>query len=75
MRQHNAYGLPVDYFEKEKIGTFRFPAAWLGDLSVKEYIEAVMHLLNLGIADSLLDLTSSLAGTMQGNNRVSHVQH
>jgi hypothetical protein len=56
---HNAYGLPVDYFEKENIGTFRFPAAWLGDLSVKEYIEAVMHLLNLGIADSLLDLTTS----------------
>jgi hypothetical protein len=31
----NAFSLKVDYLEKEGIGTFHFPAAWLGGLSVK----------------------------------------
>ena len=54
----HAEGLSVDYSDKEGIGSFRFPAPWLGELSAKEYIEGVMHLLYLGIADYLLEIST-----------------
>ena len=37
---------------------FKFPAPWISELSMKDYIETAMHLLFLGIAESLLDLVT-----------------
>jgi hypothetical protein len=56
--EDHAEGLSVDYSDKEGIGTFCFPAPWLGELSAKECIEGVMYLLCLGIADSLLEIST-----------------
>jgi hypothetical protein len=39
----------IDYDAPDGIGEFIFPAAWLSDLDVLDFIETVMHLLNLGI--------------------------
>ena len=51
----------ISYDSNESIGSFKFPAAWTGSLSLKLYIEAIMHQLFLGIADSLLELASKWA--------------
>lgn len=48
----------IDYKDKEGIGLFKFPAPWISELSMKDYIETAMHLLFLGIAESLLDLVT-----------------
>lgn len=50
--------LGIDYNDKEGVGSFRFPAPWLGDLSISDYIETIMHLLYLGIAQSLMEITT-----------------
>ena len=47
----------VRYDSREGIGDFEWPAAWLGgDISVKGYIEAIMHMLYLGIEESNFEL-------------------
>ena len=47
----------VNYVDNEGIGDFKFPAPWLSkEISLRDYIEAVMHLLFLGIAESNFDL-------------------
>jgi hypothetical protein len=48
----------IDYGSKESIGSFKFPASWTGSLPLKMYIEAIMHQLFLGNAESLLELAS-----------------
>ena len=47
----------VDYEENGTIGGFELPAAWLNpDVSIRDFIEAVMHLLFLGVAQSNFEL-------------------
>ena len=47
----------VDYTDEEKIWNFYFPAAWLSsEITLRDYVEAVMHQLFLGIAESNYDL-------------------
>ena len=50
----------VDYGDATRIGGFQFPATWIvgqpSDLDLEDYVEAVMHLLYLGIAEDLLEL-------------------
>ena len=47
----------VNYFDKEGIGDFKFPAPWLSkEISLRDYIEGVMHQLFLGITDSNFEL-------------------
>ena len=48
-----ARGNEVDYDDKEFVGSFRFPAPWLSELAISDYIETIMHLLMLGIAQTL----------------------
>lgn len=50
--------LPIDYNDPEGIGSFRFPASWIGDLSLHQYIELAMHQLFLGIAKSNFELVN-----------------
>lgn len=47
----------IDWFDDEKVGGYRFPAAWNGDVGVRQFIEMVMHLLFLGVAKSNFKLT------------------
>mgnify|MGYP000464494245 CR=1 FL=1 len=52
-------GRHINYDDPEGIGGFRFPAAWIDpNLSVKDYIETVMHELALGVAESNFELCS-----------------
>ena len=47
----------INYSQAEGVGTFEFPASWLSrEISVRDYIEAVMHQLFLGIASSNFDI-------------------
>lgn len=48
----------ISYDDEDGIGSFPFPAAWNGELTLRDYIETAMHLLFLGIAESLLDLST-----------------
>lgn len=57
-RKAFADGLNVDYEDNTKIGGFDIPAAWSGELAVWHFIEMVMHLLFLGIAESNFDLAN-----------------
>jgi hypothetical protein len=42
----------VDYENSERLGGYQLPAAWDGDLPLQHFIETLMHLLFLGIAES-----------------------
>ena len=47
----------VNYEEGDAIGKFQFPAAWLsGEISLRDFIEAIMHQLFLGVAESNYEL-------------------
>ena len=47
----------VDYREEGGIAQFRFPASWLSnEISMRDYIEATMHQLFLGVAESNFEL-------------------
>lgn len=49
----------VDYTNPECIDEFRFPAAWIDrNLSMKDYIETLMHILCLGLAEGNFELCS-----------------
>ena len=43
---------PFDLTDPFGIATYRFPAAWLGDMPLKRFIEMLMHLLFLGVGES-----------------------
>lgn len=43
---------PVNYDLHDRIGDFLFPAAWIGDMPMHLFIEMLMHLLFLGVAES-----------------------
>ena len=48
-----------NYGEEDKIGKFHFPVSWLStQVTLQDHIEAPMHLLFLGIAESNYDLTT-----------------
>lgn len=36
----------------EKLGSFEFPASWIGELSVVWFVQMSMHLTCLGVAES-----------------------
>ena len=42
----------VDYNNKNGVGGFSFPSAWIGKQRLKDHIEMLMHLLFLGVAKS-----------------------
>ena len=42
----------VDYNSPTGIGSYQFPAAWVGDMPLRLFIEMLMHLLFLGVAES-----------------------
>ena len=47
----------INYFQFDGIGDFRFPASWLSsEILVQDYIEAPMHQLFLGVAESGYEL-------------------
>ena len=47
----------ISYDEEDRIGNFEFPAAWLSnEVSMQDYIEAIMHQLFLGITSSNFEL-------------------
>ena len=47
----------IDYHQLDGIGNFKFPASWLSqEISIQDYIEAPMHELFLGIAESNYEL-------------------
>jgi hypothetical protein len=45
----------IDWKDPYYVGDYRFPAAWVGDLPIPNYIELLMHLMFLGIASSSFD--------------------
>ena len=51
--------LVVDYEDPLRVGTYHFPAAYCGDLPLSRFIETLMHLLFLGITESLFKLFNS----------------
>ena len=53
------------------IGSFDFPAAWFGDLSLFDFIETVMHMLALGIAESNLDLMTKWLSNLPARSKLS----
>ena len=47
----------IDYTRKDGIGRFRFHSAWLNDeVSIRDFVEAIMHHLFLGAAESNYEL-------------------
>lgn len=48
----------IDYTDSKRIGDFFFPAGWTGELDLEDHIEAVMHLLHLGIGVDILEAAS-----------------
>ena len=53
-----------NYGEDDKIGKFHFPAAWLStQVTLHDHIEAPMHLLFLGLAESNYDLITKWLST------------
>ena len=42
----------VDYNDPFGVGSYKFPAAWVGDMPLEKFIEMLMHLLFLGMAES-----------------------
>ena len=47
----------VNYNEADQIGKFEFPAPWLSkEITLRDYVEAIMHQLFLGIAESNYEL-------------------
>ena len=49
--------LPVDYAQEDGIGNFFFPASWNGAVPIPRFIEMLMHLLFLGVAESNFTLS------------------
>ena len=49
-------GMHVNYQDDERVGNFLFHPAWSGEIELEDYIEAVMHLLHLGIAEDIMEL-------------------
>lgn len=49
-------GAVIDWNANYGVGSYRFPAAWVGDIPIFLCIEMLMHLLFLGIASSNFDL-------------------
>ena len=56
-RKSHEENLPVDYTLDDRIGNFFFPAAWNGDVPIPRFIEMLMHLLFLGVAESNFTLS------------------
>lgn len=44
--------IDIDWNHEESVGGYVFPAAWTGDLAIQGFIEMLMHLLFLGVAES-----------------------
>lgn len=42
----------INYHREEGVGGFEFPAAWIGDMAPTLFIEMLMHLFFLGVAES-----------------------
>lgn len=75
-----ARGVDVDYNDPLCVGGWPFPPAWTGDIEIEDYIEAVMHLLCLGIAKSVFELTSKwllqkIAGKPKDLNSTAFRRH
>lgn len=47
----------IDYESSTHIGTFEYPAPYIGHLELKQHIEVSMHLLFLGLSSSNMALT------------------
>ena len=63
----------VDYFQDDKIGDFEFDPAWLSrEISLQDYIEAVMHQLFLGAAESNFDLTTTWLSDTPAAAKLGH---
>ena len=62
----------VNYFDEEGIGDFKFPAPWLSkEISLRDYIEAVMHQLFLGISESNFDLVQMWLKELPASSKLS----
>jgi hypothetical protein len=61
----------IDYDSPDGIGELDFPAAWLSELEVLDFIECVMHLLFLGIARSNFDLITKWLSKLPARSKMS----
>jgi hypothetical protein len=61
----------IDYEAPDGIGGFDFPAAWQSDLMVPDFIEAVMHLINLGVQESNFDLITKWLTDVPARSKLS----
>jgi hypothetical protein len=52
-------GTAIDWDSNVGVGSYRFPASWVGDIPIFLCIEMLMHLLFLGIAASNFDLCAT----------------
>ena len=59
MKAHSE-NVEVNYNDPMRIGDYTFPAAFCNDLELPRFIEALMHLLFLGVASSLVKLTNKV---------------
>jgi len=64
----------INYGSDEGVAGYQFPSAWLNkDLSLREYIEAIMHILLLGCTKSNLELISTWLSEQKGSSPFSKV--
>ena len=62
----------VSYNDPLHIGDYTFPAAWsTTDIAIRDYVEAIMHELYLGIATSNYDLTMSWMSSIPAASKIA----
>ena len=72
-RKSHEENLPVDYTLDDRIGNFFFPAAWNGDVPIPRFIEMLMHLLFLGVAESNFTLSLDYLKSIESGRYGTHV--
>jgi hypothetical protein len=63
----------VDFNMPDKIGTFQFDPAWLStEITIQDFIEAVMHQLFLGAAESNYELITTWLTKLPADSKLGH---
>jgi hypothetical protein len=69
-------GTEINWDDPLCVGDFKFPASWAGDLPLKHFIEMIMHLIFLGVAESNFTLCNiHLKGLQRSETFKKRTQH
>lgn len=64
-------GIEVNYLDPLRLGSYRFAAAYCGDLALTRFIETLMHLLFLGVTEALFKLFNAQYSKFAGKGQES----